>query len=166
MKKIRTRDIQALMRSGQYLEAADLLLNASASEEKVVCPTDVRERLSKYCAKRQEHFIVLCLDGSHHVIHEEVVTKGLVNRTVIHPREAYRPGILHSATAILVAHNHPSGQLTPSSEDLAITRRLVEAGHLLGIPLLDHIIIGRSPASFYSFIENGVMPVSLSEKDF
>jgi DNA repair protein RadC len=116
-------------------------------------PIDSYEALKKFYSKRQEHFLVLTLNGANTVIAVRVVTIGLVNRTVIHPRELYRPAIIDNAVAVILAHNHPSGKTDPSIEDLAITERLVQAGELLGIRVLDHIIFSKS--SYYSFLEHG-----------
>jgi DNA repair protein RadC len=100
--------------------------------------------LIRYGHKRQEHFIVITLDGNHHAIRQRAVTIGLVNRTIVHPREIFYPAIVDNASAIVVAHNHPSGALVPSEEDKEVTEVLVKAGEVLGIPVLDHIIIGAS----------------------
>jgi DNA repair protein RadC len=119
-------------------------------------PVDAVPSLLKYAKKKQEHFIVMTLSGNHSILHVRSVTSGLVNRTVVHPREVFRPAVLDSAVAVIIAHNHPSGNLTPSPEDRAITSRLVEAGKIIGIHVLDHIII--STAGFYSFLEHDEFP--------
>ena len=115
-------------------------------------PFDVVPVLGKTMPKAsQEQFCVVTLDGAHRVIKRHIVTKGLVNRTVVHPREVFRPAIKDNATAIICAHNHPSGALDPSDDDNAITKRLREAGQTLGIPMLDHIIVSRT--GYYSYLE-------------
>lgn len=91
--------------------------------------------------KKQEHFVCISLNGAHETIASRVVTVGLLDTNQVHPREVFSDPIGDRAAAILVAHNHPSGTLEPSSEDLALTRRLVKAGELLGIRLLDHLIV-------------------------
>jgi DNA repair protein RadC len=85
----------------------------------------------------------MTLDGSHQTINVHEITKGLANRTLVHPREVFAPAIEDRAVAIIIAHNHPSGKTDPSGEDLDITKRLVDAGTILGIPVLDHVIVGR-----------------------
>jgi DNA repair protein RadC len=80
---------------------------------------------------------------------------GLVNRTIVHPREVYADPLTDRASSIIVAHNHPSGNVDPSPEDRDITKRLKEAGEILGIPILDHLVF--SSESFYSFLENGLI---------
>lgn len=93
---------------------------------------------------RQETFVVLCLDNKQRLLRKEVVSRGLVNSALVHPREVFAPAIREGAACILVAHNHPSGDPEPSDEDLAVTKRLEEAGRLLGIRLVDHLIVARS----------------------
>ena len=81
------------------------------------------------------------LNARHELIHKEIVSIGTVNASIVHPRDVSAPAILHNATAVIVAHNHPSGDATPSAEDREVTHRLKEAGRLLGISMLQHIII-------------------------
>jgi len=90
----------------------------------------------------QEHFAVLHLDIKHRLIGQQIVTRGTATETLTHPRETFRSAIKQGASRILVAHNHPSGSLDPSPEDLALTRQLLQAGQLLQIPVLDHLILG------------------------
>ncbi|ADK81591.1 JAB domain-containing protein [Sediminispirochaeta smaragdinae] len=120
---------------------------------KINNPVDAYDLLSRYASERQDHFIVLTLDGAHQVNGQHIVTIGLANRTLVHPREVFYPAIVDNAVAIIVAHNHPSGQILPSPEDEQITQRLHDAGEILGIPVLDHIIIGNG--RYYSFAEAG-----------
>jgi len=127
---------------------------------KVRAATDVLPVLARYAGRRQEHFVVVILDGAHQVIRVKLITVGLLNRTLIHPREVLRPAILESAAGIIVAHNHPSGNLDPSREDREITRRLVDSGQLIGIPVLDHLIFSKN--GYFSFQEAGLLPSSTS----
>jgi DNA repair protein RadC len=90
----------------------------------------------------QEHFAVLHLDVKHRLLSQQIVTRGTATETLTHPRETFRSAIKQGASRILVAHNHPSGSLDPSPEDLALTRQLLQAGQLLQIPVLDHLILG------------------------
>lgn len=122
---------------------------------KVKTPTDVTALLSKYIKEEQEHLILFTLNGAHEVINEYVVTIGLVNMTVVAPREIFKRAVRDNATAIIIGHNHPSGNTTPSEEDKAITKRLVQSGLLMGIQLVDHIIIGES--GYTSFKEERLM---------
>lgn len=116
-------------------------------------PQDVLPVIRHYADRKQEHFLCVSLNGAHEVIETRVVSVGLVNRTVVHPREVFADPLQDRAAAIIVAHNHPSGNIDPSDEDREVTRRLKEAGTLLGIPLLDHIVF--TTTGHYSFLENG-----------
>jgi DNA repair protein RadC len=99
----------------------------------------LRPRLGRL---REEHFGVLLLDTRHRVIRAVVVSMGSLDASLVHPREVFRPAAEHSAAALVLFHNHPSGDPTPSADDLALTRRLVQAGELMGIAALDHVILG------------------------
>jgi DNA repair protein RadC len=104
---------------------------------------DVADYLLRHghAQRDREAFVVLLLNVKHHVTAAEVVTIGVLDGSLIHPREVFKSAIAGSAAAIIVAHNHPSGDVTPSAEDITVTRRLRDAGALLGIPLLDHVIV-------------------------
>lgn len=108
-------------------------------------------------AEEVEVLVVMSLDAQSRVIALQEVTRGLVNSSLVHPREVFRLAIATGACSIIVAHNHPSGELTPSSEDRQVTRQLVSAGALLDIPLHDHLIIGLDPARFTSFATAGLL---------
>ena len=116
-------------------------------------PSTVYEYLKPYSGKKQEYFLVVMLDGARQIMNVKVVSMGLVNRALVHPREVFAPAIENRATAIMLAHNHPSGDLCPSLEDLSITARLRKAGALLGIEVVDHIIF--SEESYRSLLETG-----------
>jgi DNA repair protein RadC len=115
----------------------------SSSRFKINSPEDVYRRL--YPAMREskkEHFVELCLDTKNQVIREDTVSIGSLNANIVHPREVFRTALIESAAHIIVAHNHPSGDPTPSKEDVDITKKLVETGKIMGIEVLDHVIIG------------------------
>lgn len=117
------------------------------------CPQDVADFLMprlRYAAKEQ--FVVVLLNNKNKVIGTEVVSEGSLSSSVVHPREVFAPAILHHAAAIMVAHNHPSGDPKPSIEDEEVTRQLLRSGKVLGIPMIDHVIIGDG--NYYSFLEN------------
>ncbi len=117
------------------------------------CPQDVANFLMprlRYAAKEQ--FVVVLLNSKNKVIGTEVVSEGSLSSSIVHPREVYGPAILHHAAAIMVAHNHPSGDPKPSTEDKEATRLLSRSGKVLGIPMIDHVIIGDG--NYYSFLEN------------
>jgi len=106
-------------------------------------PEDVLPYVSHIVGKKQEHFMCLSLTGADEVIEARVVSVGLLDAALVHPREVFADPIVDRAAAVILAHNHPSGRAEPSSEDLALTRQLSEAGRLLGIPVRDHIIVTR-----------------------
>ncbi|GJM20841.1 MAG: hypothetical protein DHS20C15_07560 [Planctomycetota bacterium] len=94
-------------------------------------------------ALRKECFVVVLLDAQHRLLRSERVSEGCLTWSVVHPREVFAPALRAAAAAVVVAHNHPSGDPTPSHEDREVTRRLVDAGQTLGIPLLDHLVVGH-----------------------
>lgn len=107
---------------------------------------------------RREHFWVLLLDTRHKIFKTEEISVGTLNSSLVHPREVFYPAIRQSASAIILAHNHPSGDVTPSEEDLALTNRLVQVGEIIGIPILDHFIVGGAvSADYFSFKQTGYM---------
>src|SRR3989338_9891352 len=93
--------------------------------------------------EKQEHFIAILLNNRNYFIKEQLLTKGVLDASIIDPREVFKPAIKNSASRIILVHNHPSGNPEPSKEDLEVTKKLFEAGELLGIKVLDHVIIGR-----------------------
>ncbi|SDX40553.1 DNA repair protein RadC [Paenibacillus sp. CF384] len=104
---------------------------------------------------KQEHFICLFLNTKNQVILKETLSIGTLNATLVHPREVFRAAIKCSSASLICIHNHPSGDPTPSSEDIALTQRLIEAGELVGIDVLDHLVIGDN--RFISLKEQGHM---------
>ena len=103
----------------------------------------------------REHFLALHLDSRHRVVSVEIVSIGTLGSSIVHPREVFKGAILANAAAIICAHNHPSGDLDPSQEDRALLGRLVEAGQLLGIPVIDFLII--SDSEHWSASSNGLV---------
>ncbi len=120
---------------------------------KIQSPVDVVPLIRHYANRKQEHFITISLNGANEVMNIRVVTIGLIDKSHVHPREVFADVLMERASSLIVAHNHPSGSLTPSREDMAVTKQLKEAGELLGIKLLDHIIF--SHRGYYSFLEHG-----------
>lgn len=90
----------------------------------------------------QEHFVVLFLNIKNQIVHKQTIFIGSLNASIVHPREIFREAVKRSAASIICAHNHPSGVPTPSTEDIEVTKRIVEAGYIIGIELIDHVIIG------------------------
>lgn len=120
---------------------------------KISFPPDVLPLIRHYADRKQEHFLCISLNGANEVITTRVVSVGLVNKTQVHPREVFADPITDRASAIIVAHNHPTGGLIPSKDDVAVTKQLKAAGETLGIKLLDHIIFNQK--TYYSFLEHG-----------
>jgi DNA repair protein RadC len=121
---------------------------------KISSPSDCVPLLEPLSKEPVEKFVVLTLNGGHEVIRVVEVSMGLVNKTIVHPREVFRPAIIDNAVSIIIAHNHPSGNLDPSSQDRNITKKLKDAGEVLNIDVLDHIIV--SERGFYSMLEEGI----------
>ncbi|MDP6962578.1 MAG: JAB domain-containing protein, partial [Planctomycetota bacterium] len=109
----------------------------------------------KIGACQTEKFYALYLNAKGRVIHHQEISQGSLTASIVHPREVLLPGVTHRAAAFIVAHNHPSGDLQPSTSDCALTRRLKRAGKLIGIELLDHVVISKHGK--YSFSENGLL---------
>ena len=105
---------------------------------------------------------LITLDNSKHPINASIVSMGTLNNSLVHPREIFKTAILSNASSIVIAHNHPGGSLEPSDADKQITERLIEAGKLLGIDVIDHIILGAD--NYYSFFENNFSSILLSDK--
>jgi len=103
----------------------------------------------------QEHLVVLFLNTKNQVIHRQTIFIGSLNASIVHPREIFREAVKRSSASIICAHNHPSGDPTPSQEDIHVTRRLVEAGKIMGIDVLDHLVIGNN--RFISLKEKGYL---------
>ena len=118
-------------------------------------PSDILPIIRHYGDRKQEYFLCLSLNGAHEVIRCRLVTIGLLNRTLVHPREVFADPLSDRASAVVVAHNHPSGNLEPSVEDVEITARLKQAGDILGIKLLDHLIF--SDQGHCSLLERGLL---------
>jgi DNA repair protein RadC len=106
--------------------------------------------------KKKEHFYCLCLDTKHRIIQETLVSVGILDASLIHPREVFNPAIKASSHGIILVHNHPSGECEPSANDTEVTKLLSEVGRIVGIEVLDHIIIGKD--GYMSMREKGVLP--------
>jgi len=115
-------------------------------------PSDIFTLVRHYADRKQERFISLSLNGAHEVLAVRIVTIGLVNKTIVHPREVFADIIQDRAAAFCVAHNHPSGQLESSPEDEEITARLLSAARILGLHFVDHLIFSEN--AWWSFMEN------------
>jgi DNA repair protein RadC len=127
-------------------------------DTRIRSPNDVYTLVRHYADRRQEHFFCISLNGAYEVLAVRVVTVGLVNRTIVHPREVFSDPLQDRASAVCVAHNHPSGRLKPSEEDTEITMKLKAAADILGLFFLDHLIF--SVEGFFSYREAGLLTES------
>ena len=138
-----------------FLRRSDVL---SVRERPIIrSPQDAAAVVREYLAStNREHFVILLLDTKNAVIGINTVSVGILNSAPIHPREVYKPAILANAANIILAHNHPSGDPTPSAEDRHVTEKLVQAGEILGITVLDHVIVGDG-GRYASLKDRGMM---------
>ena len=118
-------------------------------------PKDVWNELKDVRDNKKEHFVIFFLDARNQEIKREIISVGSLNANLVHPREVFEPAIRHIAAQIILAHNHPSGDAEPSEDDLEITKRLSEAGKILDIELIDHIIVTKN--NYFSFKENNLI---------
>jgi DNA repair protein RadC len=126
-----------------------------SSRRQIRSAAEVYELLEPFAAKSREYFLSVTLDGASRVIEVRTVFIGTLNQSLVHPREVFADAIADRAAGIIVAHNHPSGTLTPSRPDIAITDRLKEVGRLVGIDLLDHVILTKE--GYFSFADEGML---------
>jgi len=112
-------------------------------------PKDVVAQLTELRQNKKEHFVVLYLNARNQLVYKETISMGTLDANLVHPREVFEPALKYSAANIMVAHNHPSGDPKPSEDDLEITKRLAEAGKMMGVEVLDHVIIVKN--SYFSF---------------
>lgn len=112
----------------------------------------IREQIGE---ENREHFSILGINNKNMVVIYHNVSVGTATESIVHPREVFTAAILSGCSGIIITHNHPSGNLTPSKQDIEVTKRITEAGKVLGIPLIDHIIVGFDNPGYYSMKENG-----------
>jgi len=125
-------------------------------EPRIRGPADVHRRLGpRLRDRRQEEFWALYLDTQNRVLAERRLTVGLLDASLVHPREVFAPAVSAGASSLLLAHNHPSGDPEPSADDVAVTRQLVDSGDLLGIPVRDHVVLGDG--RYVSLMERGLL---------
>ena len=146
--KIRIRSIRAVFNNEVIRENAPNWVKTTCTSA-----DNVFELFRDLAREPNETFVALHLDAKNRIICYDTVSIGSLSASIVHPREVYKTALLSSAAAVFFIHNHPSGDTTPSREDIEITKRLKEAGELLGIRVLDHVIIGE--AGYYSFANDG-----------
>lgn len=138
-----------VMESGTWYKIPDYKVmlvkdsNVPSDKKRIGQPTDVVSMFESYLqGADREHFCIAMLDRKGNLLGLNTVSVGSLSSSVVHPREVFKPAIVIGASSIILCHNHPSGDTTPSNEDIAVTRKLVEGGKILGIEVLDHVIIG------------------------
>ena len=118
----------------------------------LLSPQDVWEQLKDIRDNKKEHFVIFFLDARNQEIKREIISVGSLNANLVHPREVFEPAVRHLAAQVIIVHNHPAGDPSPSQEDSEITKQLVDAGKLLGIEVKDHVIVSKN--NFFSFKEH------------
>ncbi|GFE57402.1 DNA repair protein RadC [Geobacter sp. AOG1] len=144
-RSIKFKQIKAVY---ETLTVKDEITNYLQPLNRFTSPEQVYATFSFLRNETKEYFFALHLDGKNRIVCIDTVSVGSLNQSIVHPRETFKTALLSSAAAIILIHNHPTGDPTPSREDIEITKRLKEAGDLLGIKILDHIIIGDKYLSF------------------
>lgn len=151
-RTIRFKQIKAIY---ETLTVKEEIANYLKTGQRYTAPSQVSDTFQFLTKETKEMFITLHLDGKNRILALDIVSIGSLNQSIVHPRSVFSTACLSAATSILCIHNHPSGDPTPSSEDIAITRRLREAGEIMGIKILDHIIVGDG--EYLSFVERGLL---------
>lgn len=150
-RTIKFKQIKAVY---ETLIVREEITNYLKAGTRYTAPRQVFETFSFLMKETKEMFLTLHLDGKNRIICMDLVSIGSLNQSIVHPREVFKTACLSNAAAIILVHQHPTGDPTPSSEDIAITRRMKEAGEIMGIKALDHIIVGES---YLSFVEAGLL---------
>jgi DNA repair protein RadC len=127
----------------------------SEKKPEILVAEDVWKLCGDFRESKKEHFVAFYLDTQSKLIERQIISIGTLNASLVHPREVFEPAVALRAANLIVAHNHPSGALDPSSDDVAITKRLIEAGKILGISLIDHVIVVSG--GFLSFKDKGLI---------
>ncbi|MDX1700678.1 MAG: DNA repair protein RadC [Melioribacteraceae bacterium] len=150
------RDKAAVLASS--FELARRILNSEKwySRIKITSPEELAELFIPILRdENKEKFLVVCLNSSNQIIKYEVISVGNLNSSIVHPREVFRTAIDNNSASIFLIHNHPSGNLEPSTEDISVTKRLIEAGNIIDIKVLDHLIVSNE--GFTSFVQRRII---------
>jgi len=150
-RSIKLRMIKAVY---ENMTVRDNITDYLTPNTRYTSPSQIFSTFSFLQQETKEFFCTAHVDGKNRIICLEIVSIGTLNQAIVTPRDTFKTALLSNAAALILVHNHPTGDPTPSGEDLEVTRRLREAGELLGIKVLDHIIVGDS---YYSFVEKGVI---------
>jgi len=153
--KPRTVKFKMIKAVYETLTVNEEITNYLKTGTRFTAPRQVFDTFNFLMKETKEMFITLHLDGKNRIIVMDLVSIGSLNQSIVHPREVFKTACLSNAAALILIHQHPTGDPSPSSEDIAITRRLKEAGEIMGIKILDHIIIGQD--EYLSFVERGLL---------
>ncbi|HIJ95947.1 MAG TPA: DNA repair protein RadC [Desulfuromonadales bacterium] len=151
-RMIRFKQIKAVYETFTVKEE---ITNYLKTGTRYTAPKQVADTFQFLMQETKEMFLTLHLDGKNRIICIDLVSIGSLNQSIVHPREVFKSALVSSAAALICVHQHPTGDPTPSSEDISITRRLKEAGEILGLNVLDHIIVGDN--DYCSFVEKGLL---------
>lgn len=151
-RSIKFKQIKAVY---ETLTVSESVSSYFAVGTRYTAPSQVFETFRFLMQETKEYFFTLHLDGKNRIVCIDQVSIGSLNQSIVHPREVFKTACLSNAAAIILVHQHPTGDPTPSSEDIAITRRLKEASEIMGIKILDHIIVGDG--EYLSFVERGLL---------
>lgn len=151
-RTIRFKQIRAVY---EKLTVKEYIGDYLGTGTRFTAPSQVFETFSFLMRETKEMFLTLHLDGKNRIICLDLVSIGSLNQSIVHPREVFKSALLSSTASLILVHQHPTGDPAPSQEDIAITRRLKEAGEILGIKILDHIIVGDG--EYLSFVERGLL---------
>ena len=151
-QKIQFKQIKAVY---EVLNVSESVSSYFTKGTRYTAPVQVFEMFKFMMEETKEVFLTLHLDGKNRIICLDLVSIGSLNQSIVHPREVFKTACLSNAAALILIHQHPTGDPVPSSEDIAITRRLKEAGEIMGIKVLDHIIVGDG--QYLSFVERGLL---------
>ena len=150
-RQIKFKQIKAVY---ETLTVQEGIGNYLKPNQRYTSPAQLHDTFGFLQHETKEYFICLHLDGKNRILAVDICSVGSLNQSIVHPREVFKTALLSSAAAIILMHNHPTGDPTPSAEDFEVTRRLREAGDIIGIKILDHLVIG---STYYSFVERGVI---------
>ncbi len=152
MKTIKFRQIKAVY---ENLTVKEDITNYLKTGQRYSSPAQVSDSFQFLMKETKEMFLTLHLDGKNRIICLDVVSIGSLNQSIVEPRSVFQTACLSNAAALILVHQHPTGDPFPSSEDISITRRLKEAGEIMGIRVLDHIVVGDG--EYFSFTERGLL---------
>jgi len=121
----------------------------------IMKPEDIWREMKEIRGNKKEYLVIFYLDVRNQVIRKEIISIGSLNSSLIHPREVFEPAVSHLAAQIIISHNHPSGDPSPSEEDIEVTKRLIQVGEILGIEIIDHVIVTEK--EFFSMKEKKII---------